>query len=109
MVQPDTVSQSPVARHLTVSGSTVPSYPVAHATVAVASYVVSVNVYVYPVATGSLQSEMKALLLEKRLLLCRLSCEIQIYSLITFQDLTKNCYFLWYSQTRYPRHQWPDI
>ena len=67
MVQPDTVSQIPVARHLTVPGFTVPSYPVAHATVAVASYVVSVNVYVYPVVNGSLQSEMKGLLLEKQL------------------------------------------
>ena len=55
MVQPDTVSQTPVARHLTVQGLIVPSYPVAHTTVAVASYVVSVNVYVYPVVTGSLQ------------------------------------------------------
>ena len=70
MVQPYTVSQSPVARHLTVPGVTVPPYPVAHVTVAVASYVVSVNVYVYPVVTGSLQSEMKGLLLEKKLLLC---------------------------------------
>ena len=85
MVQPDTVSQSPVARQLTVPGLTVPSYPVAHATVAVALYVVSVNVYVYPVVTGLLQSEIKGLLLEKQLLLCRLSCEIQICSLIKFQ------------------------
>ena len=108
MVQPDTVFQTPVARHLTVSGSTVPSYPVAQATVAVASYVVSVNVYVYPVVTGSLQSEMKALLLEKQLLL-GLSCEILICSLNKFHALTKNCYFLWYSQTQYPSHQWPDI
>ena len=66
MVQPDTVFQSPVAIHLTVPGSTVPSYPVAHATVAVASYVVSVNVYVYPEVTGSLQSEMKVRLLENQ-------------------------------------------
>ena len=89
MVQPDTVSQSPVARHLTVPGVTVPPYPVAHATVAVASYVVSVNVYVYPVVTGSLQSEMNKLLLEKILLLCCFSCEIQICSLIKCQDLSK--------------------
>ena len=61
MVQPDTVSQTPVARHLTVPGATVPSYPVEHATDAVASYVVAVNVYVYPVVTGSLQSEMEGL------------------------------------------------
>ena len=70
MVQPDTVSQTPVARHLTIPGLTVPSYPVAQVTVAVASYVVSVNVYVYPVVTGPLQSEMNELLLEKTLLLC---------------------------------------
>ena len=78
MVQPDTISQSPVARHLTVPGLTVPSYPVAHSTVAVSSYVVSVNVYVYPVVTGFPQSEMKVLLLKKQLLLFGLSCEIQI-------------------------------
>ena len=102
MVQPDTVSQTPVARHLTVPGLTVPSYPVAHATVAVASYVVSVNVYVYPVVTGSLQSEMNGQLLEKQLPLRRLSCEIQICSLIKFQNLIKNICCLWYSQTRNP-------
>ena len=109
MVQPDTESQLLMARHLTVPRLTVPSYPVAQAAVAVASYILSVNVYVYPVVTGSLQSEMKGLLLEKQLQLCGLSCEIQICSLIKCQNLTKKSYFLWYSQIRYPRRQWPDI
>ena len=66
MVQPDTVSQSPVARHLTVTRFTVPSYPVAHATVAVESYAVSVNVYEYPAEVGSPQSEIKGVLLKKK-------------------------------------------
>ena len=74
-----------MARHLTVPGLTVYSYPVAHATVAVSAYVVSVNVNEIPLKTGPLQSETKGLLLEKQLLLCRLSCEIQIFSMIKFQ------------------------
>ena len=66
MVQPDTVSQTQMVRHLTVPGLTVASYPVAHATVAVSSYVVSVNAYVYPVVTGSLQSEIKRTVIREK-------------------------------------------
>ena len=59
MSQPDTVSHSPVFRHLTFAGVVVPSYPVAHVTLATASYVVSVKVYEYPVLSGELQSGIK--------------------------------------------------
>ena len=41
-IHPVTVSQLPVSRQVTFLGFGVPSYPVAHTTLAVASYVVSV-------------------------------------------------------------------
>ena len=82
MLQPDTVSQTPVSRHLTVPGFTVPSYPVAHDTLAASPYVVAVKMYAYPVVAGSLQSEMYGSLVEIKLLLCRLSCETQVRSFI---------------------------
>ena len=42
LLQSVTVVQCPVSRQATLSGFGVPSYPVAHTTLAVASYVVSV-------------------------------------------------------------------
>ena len=42
MLQPETVSHCPVSRHLTFAGVAAPSYPVAHVTLAIASYEVTV-------------------------------------------------------------------
>ena len=60
--QPDTVSHCPVCRQSIELG--VPSYPVAHVILAVAPYLVSEWLNVYPVVSGTPQSKIAKYLMQ---------------------------------------------